>query len=53
MDVRRFMDSDEIALLPVFLSSVRNIASRDYTPEQTALVRAYLDFCAEWVGKLR
>ncbi|TDN49517.1 GNAT family N-acetyltransferase [Scandinavium goeteborgense] len=34
MDVRRFMDSDEIALLPVFLSSVRNIASRDYTPEQ-------------------
>jgi len=34
MEIRRFMDGDESALLRVFLSSVRDIASRDYTPEQ-------------------
>lgn len=34
MEIRRFIDGDEIALLHVFLSSVRNSASRDYTSEQ-------------------
>ncbi|RNT20244.1 GNAT family N-acetyltransferase [Klebsiella aerogenes] len=34
MNVRRFIDGDEIALFQVFLSSVRNIASHDYTAEQ-------------------
>lgn len=34
MKVRRFIDGDEIALLNVFLSSVRTIAAHDYTSEQ-------------------
>ncbi|MDI6978527.1 GNAT family N-acetyltransferase [Serratia sp. Se-RSBMAAmG] len=34
MEIRRFKNGDEIALLHVFLSSIRDIASHDYTPEQ-------------------
>ncbi|HGY1166332.1 TPA: GNAT family N-acetyltransferase [Citrobacter braakii] len=34
MEIRRFKNGDEAALFRVFLSSVHNIASRDYTPEQ-------------------
>ncbi|HHQ6588730.1 TPA: GNAT family N-acetyltransferase [Serratia fonticola] len=34
MKIRKFRNGDEVALFHVFLSSVHNIASRDYTPEQ-------------------
>lgn len=34
MEIRRFQQGDEISLFHVFLSSVRTIAARDYTPEQ-------------------
>lgn len=34
MELRRFVDGDEIALLYVFLSSVRKIALYYYTHEQ-------------------
>lgn len=36
MKVRRYREGDEPALLQVFFSSIRDIASRDYTPEQIA-----------------
>lgn len=36
MDIRRFKTGDEIALLRVFQSAVRETAARDYTAEQTA-----------------
>lgn len=34
MKIRRFRNGDELALFHVFLSSIHDIASRDYTPEQ-------------------
>lgn len=34
MKIRRFMYGDELPLLAVFISSVRGLAIRDYTPEQ-------------------
>lgn len=34
MEIRRFKTGDEIALFHVFLSSIRMIASHDYTQEQ-------------------
>ncbi|ROR15057.1 GNAT family N-acetyltransferase [Erwinia sp. JUb26] len=34
MEIRRFRNGDESALLRVFFSSIHNIASADYTPEQ-------------------
>lgn len=34
MEIRRFKIGDEVALFDVFLSSIRDIASRDYTPQQ-------------------
>ncbi|MFA5488624.1 MAG: GNAT family N-acetyltransferase [Candidimonas sp.] len=34
MEVRRFRSGDEGALFQVFLSAVRDVASRDYTPAQ-------------------
>lgn len=36
LEIRRFREGDEIALFHVFLSSIHDIASRDYTPEQIA-----------------
>lgn len=36
MLIRRFRHGDEVRLLHVFLSSIRDNASRDYTPEQIA-----------------
>lgn len=36
MKIRRFSNGDEAALFHVFLSSIRDIASRDYTPAQIA-----------------
>lgn len=36
MKVRRYREGDEPALLQVFFSSIRDIASRDYTSEQIA-----------------
>lgn len=36
LESRRFRLGDELALLDVFLSSIRDIASRDYTPQQIA-----------------
>lgn len=36
MIIRRFKRDDGEILLKVFLSSVRNVASRDYTPQQIA-----------------
>ncbi|MEW5290390.1 hypothetical protein ABW286_14565 [Erwinia papayae] len=35
MKVRRFNDGDEVVLLRVFFSAVRDIASGDYSAEQT------------------
>lgn len=34
MEIRQFKNGDEVGLFRVFLSAVRDIASRDYTPEQ-------------------
>jgi putative acetyltransferase len=36
MDIRRFKTGDEMALLRVFQSAVRETAARDYTAKQTA-----------------
>ena len=36
MEIRRFKEGDEAALFDVFLSSIRDIASQDYTPQQIA-----------------
>lgn len=34
METRRFKSGDEVVLFDVFLSSIRDIASHDYTPQQ-------------------
>ncbi|ORM65356.1 GNAT family N-acetyltransferase [Pantoea rodasii] len=34
MEIRRFKDGDASALFDVFSSSIRDLASRDYTPQQ-------------------
>lgn len=53
MDLRRYQDGDAPALLAVFLSSVREIAARDYRPEQIAAwAPADLDPTA-WASHLR
>ena len=36
MQLRRFREGDEAALFQVFCSSIRDIAARDYTPQQIA-----------------
>ncbi|WP_052752486.1 hypothetical protein [Tatumella morbirosei] len=36
MQLRRFRAGDEAALFRVFCSSIRDIAARDYTPQQIA-----------------
>jgi putative acetyltransferase len=66
MIVRRFREGDEPALLDVFRSSVRDVASRDYAPEQieawapddvapqawAARIRAIAPFVVESEGEL-
>lgn len=53
MEIRKFKNGDEVALFHVFLSSVRTIASRDYTPEQVeAWVSADRDQ-EQWVNSMR
>lgn len=36
MEVRRFKNGDEVACFRVYFTSIRDIASRDYTPDQIA-----------------
>jgi putative acetyltransferase len=45
MLIRRFREGDEPALFRVFSSSIRTIASRDYTPEQ---VEAWAPEDVDW-----
>lgn len=53
MRIRRFTEGDELALLPVFLSSLLNIASRDYTPEQIAAWASAASDQAHWLCRVK
>lgn len=53
MEIRRFKDGDEARLRKVFLSAVRVIASRDYTPEQIAAWAPEDAAPAAWASKMR
>ncbi|WP_294900387.1 GNAT family N-acetyltransferase [Tatumella sp. UBA2305] len=53
MQLRRFREGDEVALFRVFCSSIRDIAARDYTPQQIAAwVSEDID-AHHWVALMR
>lgn len=53
MKIRRFRNGDEVALFNVFLSSVRDLASRDYTPEQIEAWAAEDRDRQQWASHMR
>lgn len=53
MQLRRFRAGDEAALFCVFCSSIRDIASRDYTPQQISAWAAEDIDVHRWAGLMR
>lgn len=56
MHIRPYAAGEELALLALFQSSVRGLASRDYTPEQIdAWAPAIVDdaYRARWIERIR
>jgi len=53
MQLRRFRAGDEAALFRVFCSSIRDIAARDYTPQQIAAWASEDIDAHHWVALMR